>query len=79
MDRYRCKKDYIDGDHLVPIFIEGEWCNGYWEWTTEVFYVSNKEHDGPIPMYAFNSSVFNTHFYTLDEVREIEIDKVLEQ
>jgi hypothetical protein len=70
---YRCKKDYIRTRTNGPIFEEGE-CYDVTYNENDGFYkiVSDKGSGLTIDGYGLN-----IYFYSVAEVREIEIDKVL--
>ena len=81
MNSYRCKREYEDPFGADIIFYEGETYYGYRESETGVYYVTNTVGDidslTVLPMYPFIHRMFHNHFITVAEIREMEIDKVL--
>tara|TARA_R110000772_G_scaffold64185_1_gene143534 strand:- start:2700 stop:2963 length:264 start_codon:yes stop_codon:yes gene_type:complete len=84
MIKYRCKKTYhkehdtfysINGD----IFIEGEWyvedLKFHIDWDGWYYSILIKGND--TKYYTLEEPEFKEHFNTVDEVRELEINKVL--
>ena len=75
MNRYLCKKEYIFYDD--PMFIEGSWYEGEITRSRDgVIYYNIDESEDKYGL-TLDRSGFEEHFYTVDEVREMEINKIL--
>ena len=75
MEKYRCRKT-IQGR-----YVEGESYWGYSGEHVEVYFINEsglRESIVNIPQGVFTENKFKEHFYTVDEVREMEIDKILD-
>tara|TARA_R110000772_G_scaffold55_3_gene306 strand:+ start:91 stop:303 length:213 start_codon:yes stop_codon:yes gene_type:complete len=68
--RYLCKKTYYERNTFRITFIEGHWYEGYVE--DIQYFITDVNGE----VWTFNDS-FHEYFYTLDEHREMEINKIL--
>jgi hypothetical protein len=80
MNKYVCKKSM----GTIPnsdIFEVGKSYWGYYNGVDNiggVYFITNRDvYSETIPMYEFGESEFIEYFMTMDEHRELEIDKVL--
>ena len=77
MDRCKCKKTYCCSYSGDIIFIKDEWCHyrkeeySYGKW----YCVQSNEDD--FYYWSMDVSSFIEHFHTEGDVREIEIDKII--
>tara|TARA_R110000772_G_scaffold20466_5_gene56980 strand:- start:128509 stop:128769 length:261 start_codon:yes stop_codon:yes gene_type:complete len=86
MIKFKCKKDFIGNwganDHLnnsIGLFKKDEW----YEFYKEPLGFNNtllvgKWGENKNFSWAFNLTKFKEHFYSVEEIREIEINKILE-
>jgi hypothetical protein len=74
--KYKCKKTYFDENSLNAIFIKGEFYDGCYEWTTELFHIDTRIPNRTTK--SFKTYAFSEFFITIDEHRELEIDKILD-
>jgi hypothetical protein len=78
LDRFKCKENFVYQGHYSPVFKKGEWYMRDRKFTiNENWYHSILLENSTIH-YTLTDATFNTHFYSVDEVREIEIDKILD-
>mgnify|MGYP003629992317 CR=1 FL=1 len=80
MDRYLCKATYFDGNGDIT-FEKGVWYKQDSEPILmdfdDLYYYSIIPENNERPWFIVDSDKFNRHFYSVDELRELEIDKVL--
>tara|TARA_R110000772_G_scaffold55_4_gene314 strand:+ start:566 stop:829 length:264 start_codon:yes stop_codon:yes gene_type:complete len=78
MEQYRYKKASNNPRSTIELFEKGKTYPGYRDTETGLYYISiTRGEDISMPMYPFSYKEFWEHFYTVDELREIEINKVL--
>tara|TARA_R110000772_G_scaffold55_3_gene307 strand:+ start:304 stop:549 length:246 start_codon:yes stop_codon:yes gene_type:complete len=78
---YLCKLTYFDGNGDM-IFEKDVWYKQDTEPVLmdhdDLYYYSMIPENNERPWFIIDSNIFNRHFYSVDEHREMEINKVLE-
>tara|TARA_R110000772_G_C12997384_1_gene407783 strand:- start:234 stop:467 length:234 start_codon:yes stop_codon:yes gene_type:complete len=76
MEQYRCKKNFWTKFHSANRIVlkKNLWFSGHNE--NDVYSIIIPTNYAS-KIYTFDEDEFKEHFYTVDELRELEIDKVL--
>lgn len=90
MGRYKCKKTYCNNHNHVTlrtisiVFQEGGWYEGSKRIELSdndndrtVYNIDINRRDNMSSTYTFSPQDFEKYFYTVDELREIEINKII--
>ena len=75
--KYYCKKN-VYGSEFIIIFEKGKWYNGCMDQGTYTLYSIEYSIGNHMDKFFFQSDRFHKCFNTIQEMREIEINKILD-